>query len=96
MIKGDQEIKMRSLNTTKLLGIILGWSLLLTMSGLASAQSQDKDKVELKIQLPKPMFVGTPRNIKTPNLEPITGKPRGPFYVRPGPSWFAQKAGDLK
>jgi hypothetical protein len=30
------------------------------------------------------MFVGTPRNIKTPNLEVVTGKPRGPFYVPKG------------
>jgi hypothetical protein len=81
MIKRNEEIKMRRKNTTKLVGIILGCTTLLMMSGLASAQSQDKDRVELKIQLPKPMFVGTPRNIKTPNLEPITGKPRGPFYV---------------
>jgi hypothetical protein len=84
MIKRNEEIKMRRKNTTKLVGIILGCTTLLMMSGLASAQSQDKDRVELKIQLPKPMFVGTPRNIKTPNLEPITGKPRGPFYVPAG------------
>jgi hypothetical protein len=50
---------------------------------LASAQ-QDPNKEELKLQLPKPMFIGTPRNIKTPNLEAVTGKPRGPFYVAKG------------
>ncbi len=36
---------------------------------------------ELKLQLPKPMFIGTPTNIKSSNLEAVTGKPRGPFYV---------------
>lgn len=36
---------------------------------------------ELKLQLPKPMFIGTPTNIKSANLEAVTGKPRGPFYV---------------
>ena len=41
-------------------------------------------KEELKLKLPKPMFIGTPTNIKSPNLEPITGKPRGPFYVPKG------------
>jgi hypothetical protein len=53
---------------------------LLAPGGLA----QDQDKVILKIELPKPMFVGTPRNIRTPNLETITGRPRGPFMVPPG------------
>ena len=35
----------------------------------------------LPIKLPKPMFVGTPRNIRTPNLERQTGKPRGKFMA---------------
>jgi hypothetical protein len=48
------------------------------------SQSQDSNKEELKLQLPKPMFIGTPRNIKTPNLEIVTGKPRGPFFVPKG------------
>jgi hypothetical protein len=50
----------------------------------ASAGPRDQEKEILKIDLPKPMFVGTPRNIRTPNLETITGKPRGPFLVPPG------------
>jgi hypothetical protein len=45
---------------------------------------QATEKEELKLQLPKPMFVGTPTNIKSPNLEVITGKPRGPFMVPAG------------
>jgi hypothetical protein len=47
-------------------------------------QAQDQDKEELKVQLPKPMFIGTPRNITSPNLEKITGKPRGAFFVPKG------------
>ena len=50
----------------------------------APARSQDRSKVELKLQLPKPMFIGTPKNIRTPNLEAVTGKARGPFYVPAG------------
>lgn len=50
----------------------------------APALAQDQAKVELKLQLPKPMFVGTPRNIKTANLEPVTGKARGPVFVPAG------------
>ncbi|MDD8016364.1 MAG: discoidin domain-containing protein [Acidobacteriota bacterium] len=45
------------------------------------AQTPEQDKVELKLKLPKPMFIGTPRNIRTPNLETVTGKSRGPFFV---------------
>lgn len=49
-----------------------------------TAPAQEPGKEVLKIQLPKPMFVGTPKNIRTPNLETITGKPRGPFMVPAG------------
>jgi len=58
-------------------------ALALIMAGV-SAPAQDQSRVELKLQLPKPMFIGTPRNIRTPNLEAITGKARGPFYVPAG------------
>jgi hypothetical protein len=51
---------------------------------VSSFASQDATKEELKLQLPKPMFIGTPRNIKTANLETVTGKPRGPFFVPKG------------
>jgi len=54
------------------------------LCALAAPQSQEQNKVELKLQLPKPMFIGTPRNIKSPNLEVISGKPRGPFFVPQG------------
>ena len=49
-----------------------------------AAPAQDQGKEVLKIQLPKPMFVGTPKNIRTPNLETITGRARGPFMVPAG------------
>lgn len=41
-------------------------------------------KEELKLKLPKPMFIGTPTNLRSPNLEVVTGKSRGPFYVPKG------------
>jgi hypothetical protein len=52
---------------------------------------QDPAKEELKLTLPKPMFIGTPRNIKTPNLEVISGKPRGPFFVAKGTKLLSLK-----
>ncbi len=57
-------------------------ALAIALPALAGAQDQGKEA--LKIQLPKPMFVGTPKNIRTPNLEPLTGKPRGVFMVPVG------------
>jgi hypothetical protein len=54
----------------------------LAFARAVSAQEQAKE--ELKVQLPKPMFIGTPRNISSPNLEKITGKPRGAFFVPAG------------
>lgn len=41
-------------------------------------------KEELKLKLPKPMFIGTPTNLKSPNLEVVTGKSRAPFLVPKG------------
>lgn len=39
----------------------------------------------LPIELPKPMFVGTPENLKgIKNLEPARGEPRPPFYAPKG------------
>ncbi len=43
-----------------------------------------EEKVVLELELPKPMFVGTPRNIRSANLERVTGKKRRPFYVPDG------------
>ena len=54
----------------------------LTLGSLAA--QTDPNKEELKLKLPKPMFIGTPTNIKSANLEPITGKPRPAFYVPKG------------
>ena len=63
---------------------ILAGALFLTLAlGPLAAQS-DPGKEELKLKLPKPMFVGTPTNIRSPNLEKVTGKPRAPFFVPKG------------
>jgi hypothetical protein len=66
----------------------LAGSLALLVLGLAvlapAAAAQDPGKEILQIKLPKPMFVGTPKNIRTPNLETVTGRPRGPFLVPAG------------
>jgi hypothetical protein len=61
------------------------------LAALGPTLPQDPSKEELKLQLPKPMFIGTPRNIKTPNLEVVTGKPRGPFFVPKGTALLSAK-----
>ena len=68
---------MKHLASLAIAGLVLAWL-------PAAAAAQDPGKEVLKIQLPKPMFVGTPKNIRTPNLETVTGKPRGPFMVPAG------------
>jgi hypothetical protein len=66
-------------------------SLLMAVMLAPVVARQATEKVELKLQLPKPMFVGTPTNIKSPNLEVITGKPRGSFMVPTGTKLLSLK-----
>ena len=57
--------------------------MMLTVTLTAGAAAQDK-LVPLEIKLPKPMFVGTPQNLRVPYLEKPLGKPRPPFLVPEG------------
>jgi len=52
----------------------------------AAVLAQDgADQVELKITLPRPLFTGTPKELKTPNLEPSRkGEKRPPFMAPKG------------
>ena len=43
-----------------------------------------QDKVPLKTQLPRPLFVGTPVPLNVPNLEPPTKGKRPDFMVPAG------------
>src|SRR3954470_5637434 len=60
--------------------------LLLTLSALALATfvSAADDKVPLKVELPKPLFAGTPRPIQLPNLEPPMAGKRPDLMVPAG------------
>jgi hypothetical protein len=68
-----------------LAAVIAGLALVPLLAG------QGGEKEQLKLTLPKPMFIGTPTNIKSPNLEAITGKPRGPFMVPVGTKLLSLK-----
>lgn len=65
--------------TTRTFAGLIVFALTLTPLGAQAPAG----KVELKLSLPKPMFIGTPTNIKSANLE-VSGKSRGPFYVPKG------------
>lgn len=44
-----------------------------------------QDKVKLNIELPDPLFAGTPQKVKSaPRLDPQSGKKRKPFFVPKG------------
>jgi len=43
-----------------------------------------EELVPIPLELPRPMFVGTPTNIRVPNLEKPLGKPRPPFLAPVG------------
>jgi len=49
-----------------------------------AAQGSGGKLVPIPIQLPKPMFEGTPQNLSVPNLEKPLGKPRDPFLAPAG------------
>ncbi|MGN6644223.1 MAG: discoidin domain-containing protein [Verrucomicrobiota bacterium] len=61
----------------------LVYSALATLLVLAN-HALAEDKVPLKIELPKPLFVGTPVPIKLPNLEPARKGKRPDFLVPAG------------
>jgi hypothetical protein len=70
---------------------IFACSLFVVLALAPLAAQPGPNKEELKLQLPKPMFIGTPTNIRSANLEVITGKPRAPFYVPKGTALLSLK-----
>lgn len=48
------------------------------------AQGKNEKLVPIPIQLPKPMFEGTPENLGVSNLEKPLGRPRDPFLAPAG------------
>jgi hypothetical protein len=74
------------MNARTLAGLLVS-ALTLATLGAQPAPNQE----ELKLKLPKPMFIGTPTNLKSANLEAVTGKSRGPFYVPKGTALLSAK-----
>jgi hypothetical protein len=67
--------------------VVLTFMLAAVLVPLAAQQATE----ELKLKLPKPMFIGTPTNIKSANLEAVTGKSRAPFMVPVGTKLLSLK-----
>jgi len=73
-------MKTSSMKWVSVVSAALFVAVLVVPAVLAAAQ----DMEPLKLELPKPMFVGTPKNIVSDNLEPTTGKKREPFMAPKG------------
>ena len=56
----------------------------LTFVAVVTAPAFAEEMAPLDLKLPKPMFVGTPKNITSPNLEKPTGEKRPPFMAPKG------------
>lgn len=62
----------------------IAWINLLMISLLLNAFAGDADLKPIPLELPAPMFVGTPQNLNVPNLEKPLGKARPPFLAPAG------------
>ena len=60
------------------LAVFSGWLHAPSQAGAAEKMAP------LPIQLPKPMFEGTPQNMRVPNLQKPLGRPRDPFLAPAG------------
>ena len=63
---------------------VLGLAALGLLLAPAAQPTQAQDLKPLPIELPKPMFEGTPQNLSVPNLEKPLGRPRDPFLAPAG------------
>ena len=60
------------------------------------SMSRAQEKTALKVELPKPMFVGTPKNIKTENLErPLRPGQKRPAIMVPADVTIVSKGKDV-
>jgi len=56
---------------------------MVVLSLTGRALGADAGKTELKLELPRPMFTGTPKHIKTANLEPPRKEQKRPAFMVP-------------
>jgi hypothetical protein len=63
--------------------------------GATQVQAADNNQVELNIELPRPMFTGTPKNIRSPNLEPARKEQKRPPFLVPDGTVLLSKDKDV-
>jgi len=68
--------------TNRMADVIVIAAMAYLSAGALALSAQDLKPLDIK--LPKPMFVGTPQNLKVANLEKPTGKPRPSFLAPAG------------
>lgn len=82
MSRDTRPLRSATLGLAALAAVCLSSGALLAQ---APAPAAGGDKLApLPIQLPKPMFEGTPSNLKVPNLQKPLGRPRDPFLAPAG------------
>jgi hypothetical protein len=64
--------------------LVANVAFLFLLVGTAFCEPSGTDLVPLRTKLPKPVFVGTPRLLVSPNLERVTGKVRGEYRIPKG------------
>lgn len=74
----------RTLLGTALMALLVPAGMAQTTETASAQPAASGDKVTLDLKLPKPVFVGTPKNIQSSNLEKPTGKPREALMVPQG------------
>jgi hypothetical protein len=72
---------MNTLRSVHAVGALLFLGLL---PGLLAPAGAAEKMAPIPIQLPKPMFEGTPQNMRVPNLQKPLGRPRDPFLAPAG------------
>jgi hypothetical protein len=72
---------MNTLRPVHAVGALLFLGLL---PGLLAPAGAAEKMAPIPIQLPKPMFEGTPQNMRVPNLQKPLGRPRDPFLAPAG------------
>ncbi|MDA1044604.1 MAG: hypothetical protein O3C57_05205 [Verrucomicrobia bacterium] len=70
---------MRTVNLVK-----TGLALVLGVTTTGHVFAADGDRVKIDVELPKPMFIGTPKDLKTSNLEAPRKGPRRPLMAPAG------------
>jgi hypothetical protein len=81
-MKGMAKDNGLSLLRGRVAGLALTALGILAFGGTPEALGQNLEP--LPIQLPKPMFEGTPQNLSVPNLQKPLGRPREPFLAPAG------------